>query len=195
MIPCKIKGDGFSATLPTNLSVVNRVTDKYGHLYAISLAGHAQQVQAICSALTDWSMSFSWDMSQEPTFNRIGIERWETPVHPAPGGFEVRKAKLAFDTWHLVAVSKSPLFFLHDTDEALWRVIRSDKFTTPLLRHWAPTIRKTLHEQGALKKCDFFGRQFDKHGPPAYLIATTETLDKVVSEGVKFGRLKIQKAA
>ena len=191
MIPCTIKSEGFNATLQSDLAVVNRM-DRWGQLYAISLAGHAQQVQAICAGLADSSMSFSWDVRKTALDqNWNSVPKWETPCQAAAGGFEVRKVKLAYDTWHLVAVSRDPKFFLHETDEALWKILRSDKFTTPLLKAWTPTIREMLTTMGYLKCCEFFGQRFDKHGPPSHLLATDATLDKVVSEGIQHGRLRI----
>jgi len=195
-----IKGESFSTRLFSDMAAVYRISDRYGQLYAVSLAGAEREIQAISAGLADASMSFSWDVS-DTALARAGARtagaRWLNPVMPAQGGFNVRKAKLdpRYDTWHMVAVSKSPNFMLHGTDEALWKIIRSDKFTTPLLRSWCPVIRESLHKMGYLVKCDFFGQCFDKGGPPSYLLATDATLDKVVSDGVKYGNMVIQPAA
>lgn len=192
MIQTTIVGDGFSAVLPTNLAAVWRVSDTYGQLCAISLAGHERQIQAVSAGLQDASLSFSFDVRNTPLENNYSaVKRWERHVHPIAKGFELRKAKLAYDTWQLVAVCRDQRFFLHETDEAVWRVLRSNQFTTPLLRSWVPAIRGQLHKKGLLVPCDFLGPHFDKGGAPSFLLATEKSLDGVVSAGVRSGHLKI----
>lgn len=190
MIPCTVQMEKFSGVLHSNLAVVWRIGDSYGHLYALSIAGPSQSIQAVAAGLADHSLSLSWNTRLDNSFQKEEThQRWAKVVSPAASGFELRRAKLAYDTWHLVAVSKDHKFLLHDTEESLWRILRSDKFTTPLLKHWTPVIRQELYRQELLRKLDFFG-----NCTPAYLAATDVTLDKVVSEGLRRKRLLIQAA-
>lgn len=197
MIRCHLKSDGLSVSVPCDMAAVYRLSDDHGTLYSISLAASSMEVQAISAALADGSLVMSWDvrdslLAEQPDEYRGAktVERWERDVRPAPGGFELRKAKLAYDTWHLVAVCKDQKFLLHETDEALWKVLRSDKYTTPMLRSWVPAIREALVHNKLLKGCDFFGRAFDK-AQPSYLLLNDTMLDKVVSEGVRKGQMRI----
>jgi hypothetical protein len=191
MIRCHLKSDGLSVTVPCDMAAVYRLTSDHGTLYSISLAASSMEVQAISAALADGSLVMSWDVSDSPLGDHgPAVTRWRGDVRPAPGGFELRKAKLAYDTWHLVAVCKDQKFLLHETDEALWKVLRSDKYTTPMLRSWVPAIREALVHNKLLKGCDFFGRAFDK-AQPSYLLLNDTMLDKVVSEGVRKGQMRI----
>lgn len=167
-------------TLPCNLAVVDRIAN-YGQLYALSVAGHAQHIQAVTAALGDRSLSCCWPS--------LGVNRWDTAVMPASSGFECRKVKMAYDTWHLVAVSQEPRFLLHESDDALWQLLRSDQFTTPLLQSWAPELRKMLKERSWLKRLDHFGPC-----QPAYLNAQDEQLDELVSQGLRQRRFTIPAA-
>lgn len=190
MIPTTISMDKFSALMHSNLAVVWRIGENHGQLYALSIAGPSQAIQAVAAGLADRSLNVSFNTRVEGGFNKEEThQRWAKYVSPAAGGFDIRKAKLAFDTWHMVAVSKDPKFLLHTTDEALWRILRSDKFTTPLLKHWTPALRQRLVQMELLRKLDFFG-----NCNPSYLFATDDSLDKVVSEGVRRKELLIQAA-
>lgn len=178
---CRLTIDGVHHSMGCNLAVVYRIGDNYGQLYALSVAGHAQYIQAATAALGDHSLCCAWP--------KLGVKRWEQEIMPATGGFECRKVKLAYDTWHLVAVSQEPKFLLHESDDALWQLLRSDKFTTPLLRSWVPELRKMLKERSWLKRLDFFGPC-----TPAYVGISDQQLDELVSQGLRFGRLKIPAA-
>jgi hypothetical protein len=180
--PCHLANTEFRSSMACNLAVVYRIGQTHGELYALSVAGTAQEIQAVAAGLADASLELSWP--------DLGVDRWTKAVTPARGGFDCRKEKLEYDTWHLVAVSKSKSFFLHETDEALWQQLRSERFTTPILKHWTPAIRQQLHKRGLLTKLDHFGPC-----SPAYLLASSATLDDVVSHGIQHGLLRIEHAA
>ena len=190
MIPCTIKTADLSLVLPSNMAAVWRIGESYGKLQALSVAGHERQIQAVHAGLQDASLSLAWN-AKGAWDDYHTIKRWESTVTPDHAGFEIRKAKLAYDTWQLVAVSRDWRFMLHATDAALWRILRGPEFTTPLLRSWMPTVRKRLSHMGLLKTCDCFGAPFDQHGTPSYILAQDDALDRLVSALVRGGQIKL----
>jgi len=106
----------------------------------------------------------------------------------AASKYRFRYAKLALDSWHLLAVEDNPRFLLELTDNSLWALLSSDEFTTPLLRSWVPWIRSILTDQTR-----FMRRILNYHNCNPWLCNAADTaLDQIVSIGVKEGHLKLE---
>jgi hypothetical protein len=69
--------------------------------------------------------------------------------------------------------------------EALGQALLDDPFTTPVLPEWVPHIRSALEED------DLLSALLGEGCPSAYLTASSEDLDRLVSDGIKSGALKI----
>jgi hypothetical protein len=108
-----------------------------------------------------------------------------------PEGYVCRKQRLEGGYWHLLALAKDDRLMTRLTDEALYRILSSNRYTTPILRQWTPWLSAKLSE--ADEHGDSFLVQLTAFQcQPALLLATTDDLDKIVVEGVKAGELRIQ---
>lgn len=101
-------------------------------------------------------------------------------------GYEVHRHFLGMNSWHLLAWSKWKKLLMAGDDETLWQRLRSEEYTTPMLRSWVPEIKKQLLEHNLLRKLDCFGAE------AYYLAAKDKNLDEIVSAGVLSGVLKFE---
>lgn len=169
-LPCRISAKDLNIVVRANMAAGLNCT-----LHALSCVGPGQAIRATAAALR------SGDRAS------FEIALGGNSYYHGDGKYAVRYARLAYDHWHLFAVTLQPAFILNCTDEALWRLLSSDKYTTPLLRSWVPALRQAMWEYGALK------RVLDAHAcKPYFCYATDETLDTIVAEGVKSGTLKME---
>jgi hypothetical protein len=102
-----------------------------------------------------------------------------------PFGYHCWSVLLAADTWHLLAVSKDPSLLPANNDDHLWRLIRSDQITTPVLQGWVPSIREQLVESKIIRPLNGFNHN------AAVCHLQDKALDRLVSEGVKNKTLRI----
>jgi hypothetical protein len=102
-----------------------------------------------------------------------------------PGGYICHKARLGCDTWHLLAIADCPELLLDDSDETLWRLLHSERFTTPLLRAWLPYIRESLKNRELLTEPASFGCKV------VLVQADSAALDDIVSWGLKGRQIAI----
>ena len=169
-LPCQVHGKNLKIMVKANMAAgVSNV------LYALSCVGPGQSIRAVAAAMR---------AGDRATFEiPLSTNSW----YHGDGKFFVRYARLAYDHWHLLGVTCNPAFILNCTDETLWRLLRSDKFTTPLLKAWTPAIRQALVEVGGLRQLR------DAHAcDPWFCYATDETLDAIVAAGVASGKLKME---
>lgn len=101
-------------------------------------------------------------------------------------GWECHKHFLGLGTWHLLAWSKWNRLLVTGDDEALWQRLRSEEFTTPLLRGWIPGIRQQLVEHKLLTALRCFNCE------AWYLSADDKAMDEIVSAGVLSGELRFE---
>lgn len=169
-LPCRVTGKNLNIMVRANMAAgVSNV------LYALSCVGPGQSIRAVAAAMR--------------AGDRAGFEiplSTQSGYH-GDGKFFVRYARLAYDHWHLLGVTCNPAFILNCTDETLWQLLRSDKYTTPLLKSWTPAIREALVEVGGLRQVR------DAHAcDPWFCYATDKTLDAIVAAGVASGKLKME---
>ena len=101
------------------------------------------------------------------------------------GSYKTSVSTLAPGTAHLVVRAAIPGLLAENSEAALWRELTSDRYTTPLLRHWVPRISEWLTEEKLLVSSRGHNNQ------AAILEADTEDLDNIVSEGVTSGELTL----
>lgn len=104
-------------------------------------------------------------------------------VSKSPTGYHVHRAKLGYGLWHILLVSRRPGFLPVLSDDALWQHLRSDEFTTPLLREWVPWLRSELCRRGNLIRPTQGGCE------TALVNADSELLDELVTHGLRTKRL------
>lgn len=150
-------------------------------LMVASAAGPHTSVQAVSAALQSGArLSFSVRGSDAIQTNGEGSGYlWKFP-----GGYNVYRHKLGFDTWHMLALAKSPELLTTVSEEAVWQALRKDRYTTPLLRGWLPYVTTELIASGLLKRLKAFGCE------AAMLTASVEELDGIVSMGIRGGELR-----
>ncbi|OWK34119.1 hypothetical protein FRUB_10090 [Fimbriiglobus ruber] len=71
------------------------------------------------------------------------------------------------------------------TDESLWRLLRSHRFTTPLLRQWVPWLSQEMQKKGDIVRLTQSGCD------AALMLADDETLDELVKQGLKQRHLTV----
>ena len=100
-----------------------------------------------------------------------------------------------------IFVSRNPAFLLVASDEALWRELKSERFTTPLLREWMPHVRAELVRRHLLVECRTYPHKPIDGGPGVVgvdlplscvcLCAASKDIDTIVVEGLKAGAIEI----
>ncbi len=83
-------------------------------------------------------------------------------------GYRVYRTKLDYDQWHLLFPAKRAGFMPVLTDEALWRHLQGEQFTTPLLREWISWLKTALQRRELLVR-------LDQSGCPAGVIPSSST--------------------
>jgi hypothetical protein len=114
------------------------------------------------------------DDHQSKYINRDTLYRVE-------GGYRRRTTGLDYGMSHALFVSRHDGFLPWADDEALWDLLKSNRYTTPMLPHWVPFIRKVLLRERLLD--ELWGHRCRC----MILRAKTEDLDKAVKEGFRTG--------
>jgi hypothetical protein len=102
-----------------------------------------------------------------------------------PDGYRILRTKLDYGLWHVLCLAKSVGFMPVLTEETVWQLLRGPKYTTPLSREWMPWLLRTMKDRGIIEDLTQRGCQ------AGVLLADNETLDALVSEGVRTGALAI----
>lgn len=100
-------------------------------------------------------------------------------------GYRVYRTKLDYGLWHVLCLAKRQGFLAVMNDEALWQHLQGDQFTTPLVREWIPWLTRKMKEQGDIVELNQSGCQ------SGLVLANDETLDELVSKGIKECHLAI----
>jgi hypothetical protein len=100
-------------------------------------------------------------------------------------GYRVYHTKLAYGLWHVLCLAKRADFMPVMTEDAVWHHLQSASFTSPLLREWVPWLYKKMKANGLLVELNQSGCQ------AGLLLADSEAVDELVSEGLRKGHLAI----
>jgi hypothetical protein len=160
-----------------------------GQIMLLSVAGPETAIKAVNACLvSNQSARFEADVPLR-TFRTFesseGEERYCPTLARSPEGYDTYKSRLGYNTWHLLALSKRDGFMPCVSETALDRQLRSPRFSTPLLRSWAPWLARKLGEAKHLLLLDGFQTR------AALLQAGTPELDELVSCGLRDGHLSI----
>lgn len=102
-------------------------------------------------------------------------------------GFRTWTHLLGMDTFHLLAINKNDGVMPSRSMDHLWHLLRSDEFTTPIVRDWLPWLHAECIRCGFMVSYDGFGAA----DLGAQLTMKDCHLDELVSEGLKLGQIHI----
>ncbi len=102
-----------------------------------------------------------------------------------PDGYRIYRTKLDYGLWHVLCLAKRAGFMPVMTEETVWQLLQKDPFTTPLLREWMPWLYARMKERGSIVELNQNGCR------AGLLLADSDTLDALVSEGIQKGLLGI----
>src|SRR3954454_14504010 len=92
---------------------------------------------------------------------------------------------MEFGLAHALFITRMKGFMLVVSEESLWQELKENRFTTPLLREWMPYVEGQLRTQDLLEEALVFNVTC------GVLSATTTHLDKIVTDGLKSGEIRI----
>jgi hypothetical protein len=139
-------------------------------IQVVSIMGAESSAKAIAAILhSDGKAAFRIDAECVPYYQEFDKEK---------DGYSVYKHRASLNHWHFVAISKKKGLLTCMDEAALWQELRSERFSTPLLRAWAPYIVEQLRERGLLEPLEGFGCE------AGMLTADSNDLDQIVTEGL-----------
>lgn len=93
--------------------------------------------------------------------------------------------KLGLDNWHYLCISKSERFVPVVSEPSIWQILRSDRFTTPILRSWMPWLINKMRAERYLEGCTGFGCN------AGILFTDSARLDELIQDGLRNRRITI----
>jgi hypothetical protein len=146
-----------------------------GRVMVLSCHGPQQTLRGLGAVLTsDTKMRVEWYDDEENA----------TALSKDGCGYRAYKHPLCPGLWQFLWVSKDSRLLVAGK-EALGQALLSDPFTTPVLPDWVPHLRSELEKETLLTALEGGGCD------SAYLTASSENLDDIVSNGIRNGLLKI----
>ncbi|HEY1859191.1 MAG TPA: hypothetical protein VGG61_02490 [Gemmataceae bacterium] len=146
-----------------------------GRVMVLSCHGPQQSLRGLSAVLTsDTKMRLEW-YDDDDCATEIGKDGC---------GYRTFKHPLCQGLWQFLWVSKDTRLLVAGKD-ALGQALLGDPFTTPVLPDWVPHLQAALEEDGLLTALSGEGCE------SAYLTASCEELDQIVSDGIRSGKLKI----
>lgn len=110
-------------------------------------------------------------------------------LNPDNIGYTCQTHKLDFGLNHAVFITKNPDFLVTMTPGTLWQAIKSERFDTPVMRHWMPWITAQLIKGNLLIECKCL-----RVASGCLKMINSKPLDEIVTRGVKSGELKLQES-
>lgn len=174
--------EGFQTTLLADRIAV----DPQGQLlYVLSFAAPATAAKAVFANLLADGVGVAMRLDVRPDHWPYG--------HSTPrkffGGYRQYRHYLGHGTWHYLLVAKKKGLLTSLSDDALWNELQSDRYTTPLLKAWMPTLRSIMAREGQLTKC------LCVDCDAGILDCSPEKLDSIVEDGLRGGHLLLEDAA
>lgn len=165
--------------------MVKHLPDAGNSLHLVSGAGTATAVKALKATLQAKQPSLLW-LANVPDPKKPGRELGELAVLADGSGFHVHLHRLGLDQWHILAWTKADWFLPSDSMDHLWAMLKGDRYTTPLLRHWMAPLWKRFYTKGHLRPLHCYRAK-------AWMLLLPEAkLDELVAEGVACGELTLE---
>ncbi len=114
-----------------------------------SVAGSGTAIKAVRAALSTGKCTFRIQ-GTEAIGGHVEMGRYA-------GGYRFHVHKFASDVAHLVAVAKLPGLLPVYTADALFHELKTDRFTTPVLREWMPDLEAELKSRRLLSVATMHG--------------------------------------
>ncbi len=109
----------------------------------------------------------------------------EARLAKCPDGYRVYRTRLDYGLWHVLLLARCDGFLPVVTGETLWRHLHGVRFTTPLVREWIPWLSGEMTRRGIISPLTRFGCE------AGLVLADSDTLDELVSEGLRTGHLSV----
>jgi hypothetical protein len=142
----------------------------------VSVAGPESSVKAVAAGLRS-------NVLVEFVIDHPGVYSHRPVRHES--GYKVLTSRLDGNYWHMLVVADVPGFLPILDDASLWQELKTDRFTTPLVRSWIPWLRKRMEEERLLARIRQCGCN------AGLLVATTDQLDELVTQGLETGEISI----
>ena len=101
-------------------------------------------------------------------------------------GYTIYRHRASLNSWHFLCISKRKGLLTSLDEASVWRELRSDRITTPLLRSWSPYIVDELKDRQLLVRLEGFGCD------AGLLTSDSDDLDEIVTDGLKFQKIVIE---
>jgi hypothetical protein len=139
-------------------------------IQVLSIMGAESSAKAIAAILhSDGKASFRILAEDFSPYQEFGKEE---------DGYSIYRHRASLNSWHFLCISKRKGLLTSLDEASVWRELRSDRFTTPLLRGWSPYIVDELKDRQLLVRLDGFGCE------AGLLTADSDELDQIVTEGL-----------
>jgi hypothetical protein len=113
-------------------------------------------------------------------------EGYTRTVYSDNEGYTILRHSLGLDQWHVLAITKDWRFLASAQEGRLWQLLKSDRFTTPLLRPWIGPLARRLREKNQLRDA------VNYRAAGVMLLVNEKKLDEIVSDGVHEGLFKLE---
>ena len=144
----RLTGNEASHTLWCDALARNRVdTDQV--ILVASVAGSGTAIKAVRAALSTGKCTFTLDES-ETIGRHVEMVRYRD-------GYRFHVHKLASDVAHLVAIAKQPGLLPVYSIDALYHELKTDRYTTPILREWLDDLEAELKSRRLLAVAEMHG--------------------------------------
>src|SRR6516164_455513 len=135
-------------------------------IQVLSIMGAESAAKAIAAILhSDGKAAFRIDAEGVPYYQEFDKQK---------DGHSVYKNRANLNHWHFVAISKKRGLLTCMDEASVWRELRAERFTTPLLRSWASYIVGQLQKRELLEPLEGFGCE------AGMLTADSDDLDQIV---------------
>jgi hypothetical protein len=147
-------------------------------IQVLSIMGAESAVKAFAAVLqSDGYVSFRVDAEGVHPYQEFAKDK---------EGYSIYRSRASLNHWHFLCISKRKGLLTSMDEASLWRELRSERFTTPLLRSWAPYLVEQLKDRGLLTGLDGFGCE------AGMLTADSDDLDEIVTEGLTSRQIVIE---
>lgn len=178
------RSEARESSFSTRCHALAKAPANYGKVYIASLVGNQTAVKSVTAALHN-SRAVTFTASQCGDLTARAGEIYIQSDNAF--GYEIKRARLGFDSWHVLAISRDPRLIPVYTPQAIMDQLMSQRFTTPILRGWATYLLHELKREGLLEPLPCFGCK------AAILDLTEEQLDAIVSRGIAGGQIQISR--
>lgn len=175
---CKIRlSSNMGGEFP--LQCVAFAGDRDRRMKLLSAIGASTSIKAFCAILSDPKISATFNVENCETVS--SYTQWLR----CDKQYSIHRHRIEGPWWHIVAISRDTRLIPCLDDSSLWQKLKSSAFTTPILHHWLPHInaellaKRSADREKILEPCKAFNAK------SAMLYATDDTLDDIVSSGVR----------